>query len=101
MAALIVRQQADSMSDSALTPFWIEGPDPRGPLGYGVTAFSLTDALEIVRRAGYQLPADAATLRVREGVRPADIEHAYVREHMGPIVVRGLWYPFLDVGVGA
>ena len=88
------------MSDSALTAFWIDGPDPRGPLGYGVTAFSLTDALEIVRRAGYQLPADASTLRVREGVRPTDIEHRHVREHMGPIIIRGLWYPFIDVGVG-
>jgi len=88
------------MSDSALTAFWIEGPDPRGPLGYGVTAFSLADALEIVRRAGYQLPTDPSTLRVREGIRPADIEHRHVREHMGPSVIRGLWYPFIDVGVG-
>lgn len=88
------------MTDSALTAFWIEGPDPGGPLGYGVTGFSRTDAFEIVRRAGFQLPVDASTLKVREGVRPEDIEHSYVREHMGPIVVRGLWYPFIDVGVG-
>jgi hypothetical protein len=88
------------MSDSMLTAFWIAGPDPKGPLGYGVTAFSLTDALEIVRRAGYQLPTDTSTLRVREGIKPIDIEHHHVREHMGPIVVRGLWYPFIDVGVG-
>jgi len=89
------------MAESALTAFWIEGPDPKGPLGYGVTGFSVADAMEIVRRAGYRLPDDTSTLRVREGVRPSDIEHRYVREHMGPIVVRGLWYPFIDVGIGA
>ena len=89
------------MSESALTAFWIEGCDPKGPLGYGVTAFSLTDALEIIRRAGYELPADATNpLKVREGIKPADIEHCYVRDHMGPIAVRGLWYPFVDVGTG-
>ncbi len=89
------------MSDSSLIAFWIEGPDPRGPLGYGVTAFSPTDALEIVRRAGYRLPDDTSSLRIRADIKPADIEHRFVREHMGPIVVRGLWYPFTDVGVGA
>ena len=90
-----------TMTESTLTALWIDGPDPRGPLGYGVTAFSLTDALEIVRRAGYRLPEDASALRVRADIRPADIEHRFVREHMGPIVVRGLWYPFIDVGVGS
>lgn len=88
------------MIESALTAYWIDGPDPKGPLGYGVTAFSLTDAVEIVRRAGYQLPDEASALQIRADVKPADIEHRYVREHMGPIVVRGLWYPFLDVGLG-
>jgi hypothetical protein len=89
------------MSDSTLTAFWIEGPDPRGPLGYGVTAFSITDAFEIVARAGYRLPDDKGTLRVRADINPAELEHRFVREHMGPIVVRGLWYPFRDVGLGA
>lgn len=89
------------MSDSALTAFWIEGPDPRGPLGYGVTAFSITDAFEIVKRAGYHLPDDTSTLRIRTGIKPADLDQRHVRVNMGPIVVRGLWYPFIGIGVGA
>ena len=89
------------MNDSTLTAFWIEGPDPRGPLGYGVTAFSITDAFEIVQRAGFELPDDKSKLRVRVDVRPVDIEHRHAREHMGPIVVRGLWYPFNETGLGA
>jgi|SRR5437762_7804390 len=96
-----VRQHPHTVSESTLTAFWIDGPDPRGPLGYGVTAFSLTDVLEIVRRAGYRLPDDTSALRVRAEVKPEDIRHRFVREHMGPIVVRGLWYPFIDVGIGA
>jgi hypothetical protein len=89
------------MNSSTLTAFWIEGPDARGPLGYGVTAFSLTDAFEIVARAGYQLPNDKSTLRFQADIKPADLVHGFVREHMGPIVVRGLWYPFRGVGLGA
>ncbi len=96
-----VWRKVHTMSESALTAFWIEGPDRRGPLGYGVTAFSFADALEIVRRACYQLPEDSSTLRVRADIRPGDIEHRFVREHMGPIAVRGMWYPFIDVGFGS
>jgi hypothetical protein len=89
------------MSDSLLTAFWIECADPRGPLGYGVTAFSIEDALEIVRRAGYHLSNDMSALRVKAGIRPTEIEYQYVRDHMGPIVVRGLWYSFVGVGHGS
>jgi hypothetical protein len=89
------------MSDSALTAFWIEGPDPSGPLGYGVTAFSITDAFEIIARAGYCLPDDKSALRVQRDIKPADLDQRHVRENMGPIVVRGLWYPFIGIGVGA
>lgn len=89
------------MSRSILTAFWIEGPDDRGPLGYGVTAFSLTDAFQIVARAGHQLPDDKCMLRVRADIKAADLKHRFVREHMEPIVVRGMWYPFRDVGRGA
>lgn len=88
------------MGSFVLTAFWIEVADPSGPLGYGVTAFSITDAMEIIRRAGYQLPEQQSMLRVHTDVKPADIEHRYVREHMGPIVIRGLWYPFREVGLG-
>ena len=84
-----------------LAAYWIVPPDPRGPLGFGVTAHSLDDALGIIRGAGYAdyLPDDLGSLRVNEVVRVADLESPYVRAHMGPIVVRGLWYPFRRVGV--
>jgi len=38
---------------------------------------------------------------MRANIKPEDIEHRFVRDHMGPIVVEALWYPFTDVGAGA
>lgn len=75
----------------ALTAFWLASPGRHGPLGFGVTAHSLADALALIRTSGYGdfLPEDIGSLRITEGVRVADLERSYVREHMGPIVVRG------------
>jgi hypothetical protein len=88
------------MQNDTLTAFWIQPPGPSGPFGYGVTAFSVTDAIEIVRRAGFRLPDDLPTAQIRTHITPTDIEHEYVRQHMGPIMRRGLWYPFIDAGFG-
>ena len=88
-----------SDSDRLLTAYWIVTGRRHDPLGYGVTAYSLDDAFNIIRGSGYELPEDLDILMVTEGVRVDDLEHDYVRTHMGPIVVRGLWYPCRRVGV--
>ncbi len=41
----------------------------------------------------------ALLLKVIQGVRYTDLEENHVRTNMGPIVIRGLWYPFVRVGV--
>ena len=87
------------MSNSPLTPFWIVPPSKQGPFGFGVTAFSFADALRIIEEAGYDLPDDRSTLRINAGIRTADLDQYHVVPNMGPIVVRGLWYPFTRVGV--
>lgn len=89
------------MAIERLTTFWIVPPSRQGPFGFGVTAHSLDDALHIIRAAGYgeHLSKGIGSLRITEGVRVADLEPRYVREHMGPIVVRGLWYPFVRIGI--
>ncbi len=86
------------MSDSMLIPFWIAPPSQHGPLGFGVTAHSLADALHIIESAGYPLPEDRSRLRVTEKVRVSDLDEAHVVRNMGPMVVRGIWYPFTKVG---
>jgi hypothetical protein len=87
------------LATELLTPFWIVPPDRRGPLGLGVTAHSLEDALAIIRAAGFGafLPEDAALLQITEAARYADLPE-HVQKRMGPIVVRGVWYPFVRVG---
>jgi len=66
------------MTDSSLIPFWIIAPDKHGPLGFGVTAFSLDDALRIIREFGYNLPDDnqpVADHRTSESCRPRPESH--------------------------
>jgi hypothetical protein len=87
------------MSDFILIPFWIVPPSNHGPLGFGVTAYSLADALHIIESAGYSLPDDRSTLRVTEQIQVSNLEEPHVVRNMGPIVVRGIWYPFAKVGV--
>lgn len=83
---------------SGLTAYWII--PPFGPLGFGVTAHSLDDALSIIRIMGYETYLrDTDALQVIEGVTVADLDPQNVAPRIGPIVVRGLWYPFRIVGV--
>ena len=87
------------MRDPGLIPFWIEPPGKDGPRGFGVTAFSLADALRIIEDAGYSLPQDKNSLHIKEGVKVSDLDQSHIVPNMGPIVVRGIWYPFTKVGL--
>jgi hypothetical protein len=88
---------------TALTTFWIRSPFPHAPLGFGVTARSLDDAVAIIRALdhGDNLPDDLAGVQITEGITVADLDQPDVVAHMGPIAVRGMWYPFVAVGVPA
>jgi hypothetical protein len=92
-----------SMAVPGLIAFWIVPPSAYGPLAFGVTAWSFDDALWIIRALDYgrYLPDDVGALRVTEGVTVADLDQSHVVANMGPIVVRGMWYPFVAVGVPA
>jgi hypothetical protein len=87
------------MTDATLIPFWIVPPSKHGPLGFGVTAFSLNDAFQIIQDAGFKLPDDRSVLRITEGIKVSDLDQPHVVKNMGPIVVRGMWYPFIKIGV--
>jgi hypothetical protein len=84
--------------DRLLFPYWITTPDPNGPLGFGVTAHSPDDAISIISGCGYDVHSTSDACSVLAEVRFADL-HPYVQARSGPIVVRGLWYPFSRVGV--
>lgn len=84
-----------------LTAYWIRSPSPHALLGFGVTAWSLDDAISIIRALDYGrfLPDDLGRLRVIEGINVAELDQAHVVPNMGPINLRGMWYPFVAVGL--
>ncbi len=67
--------------------------DRWGPIGFGVTAFSLDDAIKLIRAEGYELPESLDQLQVRENVTFAELDPQNVAPHMRPMVMRGVWYP--------
>jgi len=89
------------MANAGLTAYWIRSPVPSAPLGFGVTARSLDDALGIIRAFDYgqYLPDDVTAVHVTEGVTVAELDQPHVVANMGPIAIRGMWYPFAAVGV--
>ena len=89
-------------SDTGLIAFWISFPeDSSFPVGLGVTAWSLEDAYRLLDAHGYDFHRRAARVSVRERISVADLDYRHVVMNMGPIVVRGIWYPCLNVGYGA
>ncbi|MCB0069153.1 MAG: hypothetical protein KDD77_18450 [Caldilineaceae bacterium] len=88
------------MFDTGLTAYWIDSAAPNGPLGIGVTAWSPDDAFRIARGLGYRtwLAEDREPVGLIAEARVHALD-PYVRRCMGPIVVRGVWYPFSILGV--
>jgi hypothetical protein len=86
-----------------LTPFWITFPKDGNegfPLGFGVTAWSEADAWRILDERGYDQHRRAGRVDVKPLASVDQNGDEHVRKHMGPIVVRGIWYPFTQLGAG-
>lgn len=88
------------MKGSWLTSYWIVSPNPHGPIGFGVTAFNLDEAVRMIRSEGFgdYLPDDLNQLRVLENATINDLDKNNVVPYMGPMVMRGLWYPCRNIG---
>jgi hypothetical protein len=84
-----------------LTPFWISFPmDPSFPMGFGVTARSKEDAFQLLVEQGYDFHVRARGVDMKASISVDDLD-PHVRRNMGPIVMRGVWYPCLNIGFGA
>ncbi len=60
--------------------------------GYGVTAHSRQDAEQLLSTFGY--PADSQRIvGVIEGVSIASLDEDRVLPSIGPVAVRGVWFP--------
>jgi hypothetical protein len=61
-------------------------------LGYGVTAFSRSDAEQLLRAHGYP-DGSRPIIEVVEDVDVSALDQSHVLLNSGPVVVRGVWYP--------
>jgi len=84
-----------------LISYWFTFPtQPHGPLGLGVTAYSLEDAISLMEAQGYRFHENGET-KVIEVKSTTDLDQSNVVRNMGPIIFRGIWYPNLNIGVRA
>jgi hypothetical protein len=87
-----------------LHSFWVaRWPFDIGGLAdrFGITAFSLADALDILLWAGLRIGRGRGRIVVAAGVNYLDLVElpgfrAHVEFNMGPIVCRGMWYPWVS-----
>ena len=77
---------------SLLTMFWYETSRNGRAAQYGVTAYSHEDAAQLLRAAGYELEPGVA-VTVTEEVTFQDLDQNHVVPNMGPMQVRGVWFP--------
>ena len=80
------------ITNPLLKTYWIESPAIHS-FGLGVTAFSRDDAFELLCASGYTLRPDDPSIRVTEGIQVADLDQNHIIPNMGPIVLRGVWFP--------
>ena len=89
------------MAKVALTAYWITSPFRHAPIGFGITAWTFQDAWNIIHMLGYgeYLPEDMTKVHVIEGIKVAELDPNHVVPNMGPINLRGMWYPKVAIGV--
>lgn len=89
-------------SDGTLTAFWVRFPDDPGfPTGLGVTGWSESDVCRLLDDLGYDFHRRAKRVEF-VAVRTVDeVGLSEVARHAGPLVVRGVWYPCWNIGLGA
>jgi hypothetical protein len=88
------------MKGSWLATYWIKSPIFHSPIGFGVTAFTLEEAIRTIQSEGFgrYLPDNLDELIVRENISINDLDQNNVVPNIGPMVMRGLWYPCLNIG---
>ena len=73
-----------------LTTFWFEAE--KG-LGIGVTAYSLEDALSLMKNEKLLVPFKPYYEKYIVDIVFGDLELNHVVPNMGVMVIRGIWYP--------
>ena len=75
-----------------LTRSWLNVP---GLVGFGVTAFSVEDALFLLEAEGCLMPPD---VEITADVDVSQLDAKHVIPNAGPSCFRGVWFPCLNIG---
>lgn len=85
-----------------LRRYWLEfdlsqGPEPAAPgwlgWGCGVTAFTVDDALRLVRKHVFQGAPMVPVSRIIEDVDTTTLDAGHIRPNMDEPISRGIWFP--------
>ena len=79
-----------TLHDSRLRRYWFR---TRRHLGFGVTAFSLDDARELVEEWARERQWPYEVLEVVEDIDIRQLDEHHVVPNMGPPNFRGVWFP--------
>lgn len=83
------------LKNPALRRYWFR---TSSSTGFGVTAFSRTDAEELLAAAGLMAYVVRDLEEVVEDVDVSTLDQSHIWRHMGPTLFRGVWYPCLNLG---
>jgi len=79
---------------ASLTRYWFRFRDS---FCYGVTAYSVEDATNLLREAGLELDFDSDLIEIVHDVDIRSLDQQHVVVNIGPPNFRGVWYPRLNV----
>ena len=82
------------MTKSLLTRYWIKTSTG---YGIGVTAYSVDDMRELLRKAEVMDGRDFQILEVVEDVDVSALDPGHVLPNIGPTDMRGVWFPNLNL----
>jgi len=84
----------DPVRDTDLRRFWFVLSDGRG---IGVTAASELEARGLVEPVRTHFFTEASVVQIVPDIEVASLDQDHVIPNMGPVAVRGVWYPRLNV----
>lgn len=80
------------LNNPLLHRFWFKTKEG---FGFGVTAYSIEDALSLLDEIGRPLALEGDVVDIIEDVDIRELDQAHVTPNMGPPNFRGVWYPNL------
>ena len=84
----------DTLSNPLLHRYWFK---TRVRLGYGVTAFALEDARQLLADCIHQFEREPEFVSIIEDVEVSTLDPGHVLPDMGPPNFRGVGYPRINL----